>query len=532
MRVSWPALLVTVSLAGPAAAQPAPEPRVIEVDLARTSGPTSTAWRRCVGAGRANEGLRADWLRQLEQVHRECGFEYVRFHGLLSDDMGVYTEGRDGTPRHNFRYVDELYDSILRVGMRPFVELGFMPDALASGKKTIFWWKANVTPPKSGERWDALVDDLVRHWRARYGPDEVRRWYFEVWNEPDLDIFFAVPDDKRQQTYFDLYRRTAAAIKRVDPALRVGGPATSGGRWIDETLTFAQKTGTPLDFLSFHHYATSDAGAVDEFGNRTLRLGEDLATVGAMVRDRRARVEASPLAGREIHVTEWSASYSSRDPVHDSYFEAPFILENVRAAGDAAQSLSYWVFTDIFEESGPGPTPFHGGFGLLNLHGIRKPAYFAFSFLNRLGPIALAAADPRVLAATDGTSVQVLFWDLTHPTRQGDGSVATNHETFVKDQPSRPLPPATVRVSGLAPGDYDLQVLRVGYRANDAYTPYLVDLGRPERLTRAQESWLAGLASGAPEASVRVTVDAAGRLERSVPLRTNDCVLVSLTPIR
>jgi xylan 1,4-beta-xylosidase len=226
------------------------------------------------------------------------------------------------------------------------------------------------------------------------------------------------------------------------------------------------------------------------------------------------------------------ARYSPRDPVHDSYFEAPFILENVRAAGDAAQSLSYWVFTDIFEEAGPPLTPFHGGFGLLTLHGIRKPAYFAFAFLNRLGPIALAIDDSRAFAATDGRAVQVLLWDLTHPTKQAAGSVASNHDFFVKDHPSRALPPAIVRLSGLAPGEYDLQIFRVGYRASDAYTPYLVDFGRPDRLTSAQESWLDALASGAAEATARVRVDAGGRLERSLPLRTNDCVLLSLTPIR
>jgi xylan 1,4-beta-xylosidase len=526
---TWLILLATLPLAA-STLEAAPKARVIEVDLARKPSPANTAWRRCVGAGRAAEGLRADWQRQLERVHRDCGFEYIRFHGLLTDDMGVYTEDRTGTPHHNFRYVDELYDAIRRIGMRPFVEIGFMPEALASGKETIFWWRGNVTLPKSWERWEGLVDDLVRHWIARYGADEVRRWYFEIWNEPDLAGFFAVPDERRQELYFDLYRRTAGVIKAVDPALRVGGPATSGGRWIDETLAFAHRTGTPLDFLSFHQYATSDALGVDEFGHRHLQLGDDLATVGWMIKDRRARVEASPLAGREIHMTEWSASYSPRDPVHDSYFEAPFILENVRAAGDAAQSFSYWVFTDIFEEAGPPVVPFHGGFGLLNLHGIRKPAYFAFAFLNRLGPTALATNDDRAFAATDGRSVQVLLWDLTHPTKQADGSVVSNHDFFVKDHPSRPLPPATVRLAGLAPGDYDVQVFRVGYRANDAYTAYLVDLGRPDRLSRAQESWLDGLSSGAPESASRVTVGADGRFERSLALRTNDCVLVSLTP--
>jgi xylan 1,4-beta-xylosidase len=524
--------LIAGSLIAVAARAEGPAPRVIDVDLAGQAGPTSTAWRRCVGAGRAAEGLRAEWQRQLRLVHEESGFEYIRFHGLLGEEMGVYSEDKKGAALHSFRYVDELYDGIRAIGMRPFVELGFMPPALASGKETIFWWRGNVTLPKSWERWDALITDLVRHWVSRYGAEEVRRWYFEIWNEPDLGGFFTVPDEsKRQDLYFDLYRRTAHAIKAVDPALRVGGPATSGGRWVDETIAFAHSTGTPLDFLSFHHYATKE-GALDELGQRHLLLVDDLGTIGGMIQDRRRRVEASPLAGREIHMTEWSTSYSPRDPVHDSYVSAPFILENVRAAGDGAQSLSYWVFTDIFEEASPPMTPFHGGFGLLNLQGIRKPAHFAFAFLNRLGPTVLATNDPRSLAATDGRSIQLLLWDLTHPTRRADGTTVSNHEFFVKDHPSRPLPAVTARLKGLAAGDYDLQVFRVGYRANDAYTVYLVDLGRPDRLSRAQEAWLNHLASGAPETSVRVSVGADGRLEQKLILRTNDCVLLTLTPLR
>lgn len=530
MRALFPRLAALALTVLSAAAAPAT--RVVEVDLAQTAGPADTAWRLCIGAGRASEGLRADWQRQLALVRAECGFEYIRFHGLLGDEMGVYTEDRNGTPHHSFRYVDELFDSLRAHGMRPFVEIGFMPPALASGPKTIFWWRGNVSLPKDWARWEALIDDLTRHWLARYGADEVRRWYFEVWNEPDLDAFFAVPDEsRRQESYFELYRRTALVLKAVDPALRVGGPAASGGKWVDETLTFAHRTGTPLDFVSFHHYATQGAVGLDEFGHSHLKLGDDLQTIGGLIQDRRQRVERSPFAGLPIHVTEWSASYSPRDPVHDSYFSAPFILESIRTTGNAAQSLSYWVFTDIFEEAGPPMTPFHGGFGLLNLHGIRKPAHFAYAFLNRLGPTTLATGDPRIFAATDGRAVQVLLWDLTHPTRQPDGTTVSNHEYFVQDHPSRELPPATVRVAGLAPGDYDLQVFRVGYRANDAYSAYLADLGRPARLSTAQEAWLNHLASGAPEATVRVTIGADGRFAREIPMRTNDCVLVALQPV-
>ncbi|HJU52989.1 MAG TPA: hypothetical protein VJ715_00390, partial [Pyrinomonadaceae bacterium] len=160
--------------------------RLISADYTRVKGRHDKFFRHVVGAGRAAEGLRADWQRDLAVVRRECGFEYVRFHGLLQDELGVYSEDRRGQPVYNFQYVDALYDAILAHGMKPFVEFGFMPRSLASGKKTVFWWEGNITPPKDYGKWEQLIRALVTHWTARYGAGEVRRWYFEVWNEPNL----------------------------------------------------------------------------------------------------------------------------------------------------------------------------------------------------------------------------------------------------------------------------------------------------------------------------------------------------------
>jgi len=144
-------------------------------------------FKECIGAGRANEGLRADWQQQLAVVKKECDFKYIRMHGLLTDDMGVYREDRKGNPEYNFQYIDALYDYLLSIGIRPFVELGFMPSALASGKQSIFWWRGNVTPPKDYNKWGELIRNLTLHFTERYGADEVKTWYFEVWNEPNLE---------------------------------------------------------------------------------------------------------------------------------------------------------------------------------------------------------------------------------------------------------------------------------------------------------------------------------------------------------
>ena len=227
-----------------------PIQRVISVDLSKEKGITSKMWRKCVGAGRANEGLRADWQEQLREVKKDCGFEYIRMHGLLHDDMGVYFEDEKGNPIYNWQYIDQLYDFLLSIDVKPFVELSFMPKALASGDKTCFWWQGNVTPPKSYDKWAGLITALTQHFTERYGKEEVKTWYFEVWNEPNLSHFYT----STMEEYFKLYDYTAKAVKRVSTDYRVGGPASAGSGWTKELIEYCYKNNSPIDFISAHSY--------------------------------------------------------------------------------------------------------------------------------------------------------------------------------------------------------------------------------------------------------------------------------------
>lgn len=487
----------------------------------------------CVGAGRANEGLRADWQKQLAEVRAECGFRYLRFHGLLCDDMGVYHRDKDGRERYNWQYIDALFDAMLEIGIRPFVELGFMPSQLASGPETIFWWKGNVTPPSDPERWAALIRALITHWTERYGVDEVSQWYFEVWNEPNLSGFWIGDEGGRsdsefqkyaQEKYFELYATTARAVKSVNPVYRVGGPATAGNAWVPELIAYCEKAGVPIDFASTHHYAVI-AGYLDETGEAGTVLSPDRDAVIREVHGVREQIENSARPGLELHYTEWSTSYTPSDPVHDSYHSAAFILQKLKGIDSAAQSMSYWTFTDIFEEAGPRLTPFHGGFGLMNYQGIRKPAFFAYEFFNRLGPTALATEDADAWVCMNGDDrVQALFWDftITHP-----GPTVLNQTYYRQDLPAEATDPALLRLKNLAPGHYSLVVRKVGYRANDAYTGYL-DMGAPDQFSRVQEATLRQLSSGNPETVETVEVGIDGVFERVFPMRQNDVYLVTL----
>src|SRR5258705_6513845 len=478
-------------------AQSSTPKRVIDVDYSRVKGKHNIFFREVVGAGRAAEGLRADWQRDLDVVHRECGFKYIRFHGLLQDEMGVYSEDNQGRPIYNFQYVDTLYDAILKTDLKPFVELSFMPQALASGGKTVFWWKGNITPPKDYGKWEQLVQALVRHWTTRYGADEVKQWYFEVWNEPNLDIFWS----GNQAEYFKLYEVTARAIKSISPDYRVGGPATAGHAWVTQTIKFATKNQVPLDFISTHDYGVRGIG-VDESGTQQLFLITEPDAIIGGVKGVRNEITSSLMPGLPLHYTEWSTSYSPRDPVHDSYISAPYILTKLKGIEGRADSMSYWTFTDIFEENGVVPSPFHGGFGLLNFQGLRKPAFYAYQFLNKLGETELQSSDKDAWACRNDKGVQVLFWNYTAPKTEESDQLF-----FKRDLPSKTLEKVRLSIVGLPKGDYQVQVYRVGYQVNDVYADYL-KMGSPHDLSREQVRELAEKNNGKAIVTEPVRIEA------------------------
>jgi xylan 1,4-beta-xylosidase len=453
------------------------EPIVLRVAADAAATPLDHYWSRVVGAGRANEGLRADWQRQLAEVRAACGFEYVRFHGLFHDDMFVYTERDDGTGVYNFQYLDALFDALLELDVRPFVEFGFSPRALARETNTVFWWGAHGAPPADLGRWADLVGRVVAHWVARYGLDEVRRWYFEVWNEANLWGFW----HGTRGEYFELYRVTAQAVKAVDPALRVGGPATSNfvpdarfdGEtenvdvrvvvddrdidtldwrpvWVDAFLDFCEREGLPVDFVSTHPYPTD--WALDEHGQGQRLTRRADATPDDLARLRRI-VAASPFPDAEIHLTEWSSSSSPRDHTHDTLPAATYVVRSVLHSLDTVDSLSYWTFTDVFEEGGAGDELFHGGFGMLTLAGVPKPTFHAYRMLNALGDRLLARTDGAVVTRDEaGGRITALAY---HYPAEEPRSVPASFDdrelaraTQAKGHPRR----LDLAVSGLRPG--------------------------------------------------------------------------------
>lgn len=347
-------------------------------DLTGTSVPLKHFWEYCVGSDHALVALRADWQQQLKRCHEELRFERVRFHGLLSDDVGTLVCEEDELV-YSFFNADQIFDFLVSIGMQPFVELSFMPTTLASADKTVFHYNANVTPPKDYKQWATLIRKLVGHWVERYGVKEVREWNFEVWNEPNLKAFWT----GTQRDYFKLYRYTAEAVKGIDSSLKIGGPATAKNEWIEEFRDFCDHNRLPLDFISTHHYPTDAFG---EPGDDTeVQLSKsNRGALRQQAQDARRRAGTLPL-----YYTEWNSSSNPFDDLHDREYAAAFVVKSVMDVAGLVDAYSFWTFSDIFEENYFPSVPFHGGFGLLTLHGIAKPTYRAFELLNQLGDALL-----------------------------------------------------------------------------------------------------------------------------------------------
>ncbi|MES2645943.1 MAG: glycoside hydrolase [Bacteroidota bacterium] len=495
--------------------------RKLSIDFTNEKGPLNFMFNECVGAGRANEGLRADWQQQLAYVKKECGFRYIRMHGLLTDDMAVYKEDKNGNPEYNYMYIDALFDYLQSIGMKPFVELGFMPSALASGNNSIFWWKGNVTPPKDYEKWGALIEDLTRHFTERYGESEVKTWYFEVWNEPNLSPGFW---SGTQEEYFKLYAYSAKAVKTVNASYRVGGPATAGAAWESELIDYCYKNKVPLDFISTHAYGVKQ-GYLDEFGNSGTVLDKNPMSISGDVLQSRKEITSSPMPNLELHYTEWSASYTPADPIHDSYHEAAYVLQKLKQVDNAANSMSYWVFTDIFEEPGPRFTPFHGGFGMVTIQGINKPVFYAYQFLNRLGNTELVNHDAASWVCKDNSgNIQALVWDFTN-THPGDS--INNQDYYLRDLPAKPKDKLSFNISKIPSGSYSLEIYKVGYRSNDAYSSYL-SLGRPAQLNKMQVDKIKKQNDGSPVFREIITIAGGTPFSTKINISENDVYFLNL----
>ncbi len=379
---------------------------VVQLDAAPLT-PFPHFWEKMFGSGRAILALRESYRRDLDTVRKATGFEYVRFHGIFDDDMGVYDEDAGGHAVYNFSYVDQVYDGLLEHHIRPFVELGFMPRKLAARAVLHpFWYKPSPSPPKDYAKWDGLISVFAKHLIERYGIEEVSKWYFEVWNEPNIDFWAGEP---KQGTYFELYDHTARALKAVSSRLRVGGPSTAQAAWADAFIRHVAEADVPADFVSTHVYANDTSE--DVFGtNEHLRRDQMVCLAVKKVHE---QITSSAKPHLPLIWSEYNASYKNEPDITDAPFMAPWLADTIAQCDGLVDVMSYWSFSDVFDEQGVIRQPFYGGFGLIAEGGIPKPAYNTFQLLHKLGnQRARTAAQSALITKRDDGAWVIALWNF------------------------------------------------------------------------------------------------------------------------
>jgi xylan 1,4-beta-xylosidase len=398
-----------------AAPQQSASVETIQVDLHAKGQPFPHFWEQMFGSGRAILALRENYQADLRMVKSATDFRYVRFHAIFHDEVGVYDEDATGKPIYNFSYVDQIYDSLLKNGVRPFIELSFMPKKLAAANDLqAFWYKPNVSPPKDYNLWRELIEQFAKHLVARYGIEEVSHWYFEVWNEPNLDFWAG---DPKQQTYYQLYDATARALKAVSPRLRVGGPATAQAAWADSFIQHTAENHVPVDFVSSHVYGNDKAK--DVFGtDEQIPRSQMVCRAVKKVHD---QIQASALPRLPLIWTEYNASYMNETDVTDSIYMGPWMADTIRQCDGLTDMMSYWTFSDVFEEQGVVKRPLYGGYGLIAEDSLPKPAFNAFKMLHRLGDVRIPeSADDILVTRQKNGSLVIALWNLSPPGVSGE----------------------------------------------------------------------------------------------------------------
>ncbi|MBB6142732.1 xylan 1,4-beta-xylosidase [Silvibacterium bohemicum] len=458
-------------VAATAASIATPEPVIcMQVDAAHSIGTLEHKWEIALGSehlsymfkGDINEHVRAAGagLRQGNKLaHDTLGVQYIRAHGIFMDDPSVYTEDAQGNPHYDWSKVDRLYDILRQDGLKPFIELSFMPEALASNPRAqgIFQYRAISSAPKSYPKWQALVSAFAQHLIDRYGRREVESWPFEVWNEPDNKLLPGFWSGTRDD-YFRLYDYSATGLKSVDPNLKIGGPVTAFTTFQEPFLrhitTGNYATGaksTPLDFLDMHNYYLP-------------------------VSDYRPLLRRYGLSDVPVYFTEWGVTPQYGDTVGDTAYSAAATAGDIFDSLDQAASVSYWTASDYFEESGNPRQLFHGGFGLIGLDGLRKSRYWTYYLLHRLGT-------DRIAVDGQGDGFDGLVKGVA--TRATDGSVSLLIDNATQQHAKAAGDPAlarhlTLAITGLVPGNrYQIEHDRIDNEHSNVYGAWQT-MGSPQ----------------------------------------------------
>ena len=495
------------------------------IKLLKTTDKMPDSIFKSISVGRAGELLKLEHFKQFKMLQEELEFEYVRFHGLFHDELGIVIRDDEGKIRYRWQEIDKVFDSLKAINIRPLVELGAMPVELASEDITIFRWNMNVSKPKDYNEWYDLVFAFVSHMVDRYGLKEVEQWRFEVWNEPNIKGFWPYDMDE----YYKLYTYSAKAVKAVSETLKVGGPATAGGAYIKETIDFCTENDVPLDFVSTHAYPVGDQC---EYPDRAKAPYETGRYIRERFKEVQEIVKNSNKPELEIHWTEWNTQSAksksdidwdldpsldlswSLNPTVDLHFGASSVAKEMLSVMNYCDSVAYWVVSDFFEEYGAKLTPYSCTYGMITRDGIKKATYNAYKFLRNLrGNLYKAEVEkePPMLCDVCVTEENGIF----------RGVLYNHKELDVENQPDF----KDTLCFDVEDGEYIATFATIKEHQGSAYETWL-DMGYPDNLSEIQLEMLK--AHSTPEYRFEILNAKNNKVEFPFCLKPNEVMYVEL----
>eukprot|EP01084_Bolivina_argentea_P276705 472203_1 len=352
------------------------ENTIFTVDFGKSPSKVWKFWESGTTEDHGYLALRYDFREQLEQVHRDLNIQYVRLNNMFSDDLGIINPSKPSLP-YSYINIDKIYDWVTSIGMKPLVNMDFIPSSLASKDQTIgmYEYPSYAGPPLNYTQWYYFVQSFTQHLSDRYTPEVVSQWIFDAWNEPNGCCW----TDKNLTTFEWTWNQTARAVKSVNKSFLVGAPGSVDMGWIygDESHSFVKwclKNNVPLDFVSAHMYPTKSLAPKTH--NGYFQIIQNLSTtikaldenMGIALSAYGCTIEDEPNPGP--HDTSYNAACFST-------FASQF---------QALNSSQFWImsftgFTDLWDQNGVWSAMFHDGYGWLTNRGIKKPTYQALQLL-------------------------------------------------------------------------------------------------------------------------------------------------------
>lgn len=480
-------------------AQPIPLPtenRQVLVDANAKGRRLRHTWRRLLNIGYARDGLLAEVQNQIRQAQRQIGFEYLRFHGILDDDMHVYHEDEHHNPFLDFSRVDLLLDFVLSLNMKPYIELGLIPKLLAKEEKLIYDRISFCTIYNDEAKWKFLIEGLIQHCIERYGHECVLEWRFTTISITIVSVGFL-----SLREYLSLYRATYCSVKRVDHRLQFGGPGGIASSIRDSNLVqtffeFSKKYQCLPDFICTqiypHHSIEDDKDFIHFSISQTSApsiLSSDEHYTHTVLRDYRNLLELYGLSHLKIWIEEWNSTLWQRDISSDTCYKAAWLVKNLCENYDEAESFGYWLLSDFIEEHAAFGKVFHGGYGLFTYNGLPKSGWCAMQLMNMLGDTALSSGDGWMATKTK-EGIQIVVSHYCHY----DNLYRFRYQTLTDPKDAytvfveRGLLKYFIRITGLT-GRYELKSYRVTPKHGSSFDAWLY-IGAPRYLHEDEMNYL------------------------------------------